>query len=101
MYNILSNKVADLRDVFPWPEECNINNCSVPEYIPGFDNTEIIHSAEYCTDVMIRISKYLSLKQKAFDYAFKELEAHYPRIAEEFDDDRLSYIQNEFRKPNE
>lgn len=94
MYNKLSNKVADLREVFPWPKECNNFETKVEEPLPYYNDGEIVHSPEMCLDVMIRISKYLALKQKAFEHAFKELEVHYPRIAEDFDSDRLGFIQN-------
>lgn len=94
MYNNLSNKIYELREVFPWPAECSIDNCHVPDYMPGYQLAEIVHSAEYCTDAMIRCAKYIELKQKAFEHALNQLEAKYPRIADDFNSDRLGFIQN-------
>lgn len=94
MYNNLATKICKLREVFPWPAECSIDLCHVPDYMPGWQLDEIVHSPEYCIDAMIRCAKYIELKQKAFEYAFSQLEAKYPRIADDFDSDRLGFIQN-------
>ena len=94
MYNQLSNKVAELREVFPWPIECREDETVVPDYLPTFNLGEIVHSPEYCLDAMIRISKYLKNKQEALDLALRNLNEYYPEVFDEFESDRLGYIQN-------
>ncbi len=56
---ILDNKVAKLRDVFPFPYHKDVDK----EYreIDGMHLAEITHSPEFCITAMTRLCKYKSL----------------------------------------
>ena len=54
-YEELSLKVARLREVFPWPDEFDIEKGCSPEHKKAWHLAEIVHSPEYCIDAMIRI----------------------------------------------
>ena len=54
-YEELSSKVARLREVFPWPDEFDIDQGCKADNPKAWHLAEIVHSPEYCIDAMIRI----------------------------------------------
>lgn len=100
MYNNLANKIYELREVFPWPKECEksvydpdgLAIAGSHKYL--YDNNDLVHSPEHCLETMKRLSEYLTLKQQAFQEALKNLENNFPSVYYEFESDRLGFIQN-------
>lgn len=62
-YDKLVDKIAELRELFPFPKEkdydsgYNINNKD------GWSLAEIVHSPEMCLDAMIRILESNKMKE--------------------------------------
>jgi len=51
---VLSEKIATLRDLFPWDEKYDIDKGCNPGHPKAWGLVAIMHSPEHCLDAMIR-----------------------------------------------
>ena len=56
-HRVLINKIAELREVFPFPENKNYDNGYSWDKKDGWQLAEIVCSPHMCLDAMIRVSQ--------------------------------------------